>query len=60
MIFMGSNLDSEDYNCPLKGPHEIQGCCSQKCSWGRVGHAGVGWVGHTGMKWSGSCRGGVG
>ena len=34
------------------GPHEFQGCSSQKCSRG-----GVGWV----MQgWGGSCRGGVG
>ena len=32
-----------------EGLHEIQGCCSQKCS-------GVGWV----MQgWGGSCKGGV-
>ena len=43
-------------------PHEIQGCCSQKCSGGGVGHARVGWVmdgvgqgrvGHRGVGWVG-------
>ena len=41
------------------GPHEFQGCSSQKCSRvGWVGHAGVGWVmqgwggvGHAGVGW---------
>ena len=26
------------------GAHEFQGCSSQKCSRGGVGHVGVGWV----------------
>ena len=35
-----------------EGPDEIQECCSQKCSSGRVG-----WVM---LGWGGSCRGEVG
>ena len=52
------------------GPHEFQGCSSQKYSkgWGGwVMQGGVGWViqgwggvGHAGVGWGGSCMGGVG
>ena len=45
-----------------KAAHEIQGCSSQKCSRGGVGHVRVEWGGvdHTGVGWGGSCRGRVG
>ena len=57
---LGKNL-AFVFNCLPKGrhsdgPREFQGCSSQKCSRGRVGHAGVGWV----MVWGRSCTGEVG
>ena len=46
-----------------EGPHELQGCSSQKCSrggvgwvmqeWGRVGGSCTGGVGHLGVRWGG-------
>ena len=42
------------------GPHEFQGCSSQKCSRGGVGGSCRGGVGHVGVGWGGSYRGGMG
>ena len=70
------NTDQSNNYCLLKGrhsdgPHEFQGCSSQKCSrggWGEVGHGGVEWVmwggvggvSHGGVGWGQSCRGELG
>ena len=68
-ILIFCNLSGYGY-CLLKGrhseaAHEIQGCSSQECSRGGVGHVGVEWggvgwggVGHVEVGWDGV--GGVG
>ena len=43
-----------------KGPHEIMGCCSQKCPGSGVGWVIQGRVGYRGMGWSGMGHAGVG